>query len=646
MPGLKSSNGSRRALPVLALVAALALTGLLAGCRSSSRTAEAEAPAPQEESAALQDAIVFVRDSDVWFIKPDGTGETRLTASPEPKSYPRLSPDGRSVAFTSYLGGEDNPAGASVKMVSLGGSGSERSVTTLARGFAPAFLEDGRIAFLRTGTREEGSVTWTWDDIYVMAADGGDESRLTDYSAVSDSGGGLRIFYLCPSPDGREIAFVRGRRSDTRWVATVTVDGLETRFLTSPPLEPNSSGRGLADGSIAMASPDEIYLSHGSLNKVGSQSGQHLFLLDLAGGNETLLSSGSDDRNPTLSPGKSHLAFEASGSIFTSKDSGLGPEVLTRGSMPCWGRSIKLASEGPASSGRIAFVRDCNIWVSGPDHGGERRLTSEAEPPRDAQPGTYSYVDWGGLAFSPGGGRLAAWKVGSDIAPALVLVDVSSGALTDLGQEFRAAWESAGMFPWLGDISWASEDALYCTAGTVSSVLGEVHVVRLDLASGALTDVAAWAKDPAVSPDGRYLAYVSAPPESQGDEVPWGNSSPGNLVILDLESGLKTTVSSDVIEAVFTPAGDSLVAVCRNDPDTDLRLMDLEGNTVTRLDTVGPTFIMGHPSVSPDGGRAVYYVGDNAGFGVPTTDSLIVVELGGGSFTAQTWGKGRYPSWR
>lgn len=632
------------------LVAALMVVTLLApailsGCRSSDKSEEA-AVAEEAEDASLEEAVVFVRDSDIWIIKPDGTGETRLTASPEPKAYPRLSPDGRSVAFTSFLSGVENTAGASVKLISLGGIGPERSVTTLTRGFAPAYMPDGRIAFLRTSSRESSSITYTWDDIYVMDAKGGGEGPLTDFSSVSDSGSGLRIHYLAPSPDGSEIAFVRGRRPDSRWVSTVSADGLETRYLTSPPLEPNPSGRGLADGSIALESSERVYLSHGSLNKVNSQSGHHLFLLDLAESSETLLSSGADDLNPTLSPGGNRIAFESAGIIFTAKESGLDPEALTRGSMPSWGKSIKLASGEQPVNGRIAFVRDCNVWICGPDHGGERRLTREEEPPLDAVPGTYPYTDWGGLAFSPGGVSLAAWKVGSGVAPTLVVIDVSSGVITDLGQELLPSWEEAGLYPWLGNVSWASESTLFCTTGTANGALGELRVARLELASGTITEVAAWAKDPAVSPDGKTLAYIAAPPESQGDEVPWGNSSPGNLMMFSFENGRSNTVSSNVIEAVFTPAGDRMVALYWNDPDTDLLLMDLEGNTVEKLDTVGPAYMMGHPAVSPDGRQVIYHAGEGITFGLHTASSLDLVEPGGGSFTSREWGRGLYPAWR
>jgi Tol biopolymer transport system component len=641
---LKAGKNPHGFLLVLGLLFVLTAQALMSGgCSSSDKSGEVVEV--QAQKPVLEDALVFVRDSDIWIINPDGTGEARITASPEPKAYPRLSPDGRYVVFTSYLGGEDNPAGASVKRVSLGGSDAERTVTTLTRGFAPAYLPDGRIAFVRTASRQAGSTTYTWDDIFLMNAEGGGENRMTDYASINDSGDGLRILYLSPSPDGNRIAFVRGRRSDARWVSIVSLSGGNTDYLGAPPLESNPSGRGLADGSIALDAQGRIFLSHASLNRETAQAGRHIYLLDPRGGNETLLSSGSDDFNPTLSPNGFNIAYETAGRIVMAESTGFRPQNLTSGAMPSWGRSIRLSSSAGAGGSRIAFVRNGNIWLSEPDHGGERRLTAESEPPAGAQPGSYAYVDWGGLSFSPDSSKLAAWKVGSDIAPSLIVINVADSAQADLGQEYKGAWETAGMYPWPGNIAWSADNVIYCTAGSTQGTLEEIHVVRLDLSASVLTDVEAWARNPALSPDGRTLSYISAPPEYRGDEIGWDEYTYGDLVLLNLESGRKVTVSSQVVEAVFTPGGDRLVAVFRSEPDTELVLMDLEGNILTRLDTVGPSFVMGHPSVSPGGSQAIFHTGERLRFGVPATATLMMVDLGGGSFTAQEWGKGCYPAW-
>ena len=47
------------------------------------------------------DTIVFVSEDDLWRVDVDGGPAQRLTANPGTETFPVLSPDGASVAFTS-----------------------------------------------------------------------------------------------------------------------------------------------------------------------------------------------------------------------------------------------------------------------------------------------------------------------------------------------------------------------------------------------------------------------------------------------------------------------------------------------------------------------------------------------------------------
>ncbi len=47
------------------------------------------------------DTIVFVSEDDLWRVEVGGGPAQRLTANPGTESFPVLSPDGESVAFTS-----------------------------------------------------------------------------------------------------------------------------------------------------------------------------------------------------------------------------------------------------------------------------------------------------------------------------------------------------------------------------------------------------------------------------------------------------------------------------------------------------------------------------------------------------------------
>lgn len=120
--------------------------------------------------------IAFVRDGDVYSIRPDGSGERHLTSGPEIDSAPLISPNGRYVVFErrSALGGPTGPAdlytvgalGGGLRLLAGGGADEHEA----------SFAPDGRaIAFVRTTAGPEGGN----DDLYSVRPNGGSFSRLT-----------------------------------------------------------------------------------------------------------------------------------------------------------------------------------------------------------------------------------------------------------------------------------------------------------------------------------------------------------------------------------------------------------------------------------------------------------------------------------
>ena len=136
--------------------------------------------------------ITFVSDRDdnpeIYVMNADGTGQTRLTNNSVGDWGPNWSPDGTRIAFYSYRDGKPD-----IYVMNADGTGQIRLTNDSAGDYVPDWSPDGtKIAFF--STREGGA------EIYVMNADGTGQTRLTNSSIMLNANPAW-------SPDGARIAF-------------------------------------------------------------------------------------------------------------------------------------------------------------------------------------------------------------------------------------------------------------------------------------------------------------------------------------------------------------------------------------------------------------------------------------------------------
>ena len=182
----------------LLVMTAAALTALLLLVVTAAKPAGAAFPGKNGK-------ITFVRgvdnNSEIYVMDGDGSGQTRLTNNLDFDTLPAFSPDGRHVAFTSRrdsVGSQVNDEIYVMDAADRDGDGKGDNLTritnSLVNEFQPAFSPDGnRIAFTSNG---DGN-----NEIYVMNADGSNPIRLTNNLAIDSRS----VF----SPDGEKIAFSR-----------------------------------------------------------------------------------------------------------------------------------------------------------------------------------------------------------------------------------------------------------------------------------------------------------------------------------------------------------------------------------------------------------------------------------------------------
>src|SRR3984885_10400241 len=122
------------------------------------------------------DKIVFVANGNVWSIPKSGGAAVRLTSAPGQDMFPRVSPDGKWIAYT-----EASKAGTDIWVIPAAGGAAQRLT------FRPA-TEAG------TGGRhgpDNMVVTWTADSRNIVYLSKGDQwnAWIQDLYQVPVAGG-------------------------------------------------------------------------------------------------------------------------------------------------------------------------------------------------------------------------------------------------------------------------------------------------------------------------------------------------------------------------------------------------------------------------------------------------------------------------
>jgi Tol biopolymer transport system component len=175
--------------------------GGLFAVRDGHRNQLTENPADSEPSFAPDGrTIAFAREGHIYTVRPDGSGERRLTNGSVVDSRPQISPNGRIVLFERRPAGSEEaklytvPVGGGPAQILTGGTEEE----TEAR-----FSPDGKtIAFVRRST----TGGYPNDDLYSVRPNGTGLTRLTTTGRVDE---------FDPRYFAGGIVFSRGNQSES-----------------------------------------------------------------------------------------------------------------------------------------------------------------------------------------------------------------------------------------------------------------------------------------------------------------------------------------------------------------------------------------------------------------------------------------------
>jgi Tol biopolymer transport system component len=167
--------------------------------------------------------------SQLFTVRPDGTGRRQLTHGRTESVNGAWSPDGKSIVFEQSAA-DDSRAG--VMVMNADGS-NVRNLTPTGYQGDPSFTPDGRqIVFTRTGVDK-------YDAVWLMNTDGSNQRELlVTRNAVRGDKCGCDVDAIV-SPDGKTITYIRviGDFGTKQALMSVGIDGTGLKRLTPPSFE-------------------------------------------------------------------------------------------------------------------------------------------------------------------------------------------------------------------------------------------------------------------------------------------------------------------------------------------------------------------------------------------------------------------------
>jgi tricorn protease len=484
------------------------------------------------------DLLTFVAEDDVWLAPADGGRAWRLTSDGGQASHPRFSPDGATIAWTSWRDGGipevyTYSTTGDITGDSDGGAATRRTYWGDVRTRVTGWTRQGEVLAITAVGQPSSQLTMA----YAVPLDA--PSRRLPFGQVNDLAltESATVLLTAQRGDPSYWKRYRGGTAGRLWVASAD-DPLFTRVLSN--LNGQLAAPMIVDGRIVFLSDHEgtanLYsttLDGGDLRRHTDHDGFYARNPATGGGSIVYHVAGEIWRLDSLAADAQPYKLDIQ---LTSPPAARAPRVITAadhlGELDCdeTGQASVVEvrgtvhwlthADGPAralsvnpaararlprilgSTGKVAWVTDAGASGSRASGSGasDAIQIAEIEPESAATVRTITSVDLGNvtrLEASPDGDRLAA----ASHDGRLLLVDVESGEVTELAANDDGDIE---------DISWSPDSAWLAWAQPGPQPLARIRLARVedrftvDVTDGRFVD-----SDPVFTVDGLHLAFLS-----------------------------------------------------------------------------------------------------------------------------------------
>jgi tricorn protease len=463
------------------------------------------------------DKIVFVHAGDLWTVPRAGGVAARLTSHEGVEQFPKISPDGKTVAFTAEYDGNTD-----VYTVPIDGGEPTRLTWHPGIDQVSEWYPDGKSILFRTS---RSMAPRRGSQFFKIASAGGFEEKLALPTGgyASWSADGTRLAYVAPSYDNRTWKRYTGGNAPDIWIYDFAKnDSYKITDYAGADEWPmwygdrvyyaSDQGGRLANlwcydtkdksrRQVTQFTDYDVKWPSAGSDAIVFECGGHLYVMDLATEKANRISVLVPDDEPAtrpelrnvakwitdfdLSPSAKRVALAARGDIFTVPAEHGDPRNLTnspgsRERNPAWSPDGKWIAYLSDKTGEMEF------WVAPGDGSGPARQVTK-------NGATFRY----GGTWSPDSKKLAF----TDKTYSLWWVDIATGATTKVDQSETS---EIGGITWSGDSRWI--------AYTRPSGAFHPQVRLYSLASSKATTVSDDMSEdfgPSFDPKGRWLYFIS-----------------------------------------------------------------------------------------------------------------------------------------